>query len=113
LILSGDFCPILKAEASAVSSAERFGAADVSRKRGFPMGKITYQELLKDKRMRFAISIINSAYASDSLDGFEFKAWFRLTTIRRWKLYLQVQKGSSTSSLRCRPYGSFSYCSRS
>ncbi len=32
------------------------------------MGKITYQELLKDKRMRFAISIINSAYASDSLD---------------------------------------------
>ena len=32
------------------------------------MDKITYQELLKDKRMRFAISIINSAYASDSLD---------------------------------------------
>ncbi|MBM4339222.1 MAG: hypothetical protein FJ110_06740 [Deltaproteobacteria bacterium] len=32
------------------------------------MKKITYQELLKDKRMRFAISIINSAYASDSLD---------------------------------------------
>ena len=32
------------------------------------MEKITYQELLKDKRMRFAISIINSAYASDSLD---------------------------------------------
>jgi regulator of RNase E activity RraA len=32
------------------------------------MEKITYHELLKDKRMRFAISIINSAYASDSLD---------------------------------------------
>jgi len=32
------------------------------------MEKITYQELLKDKLMRFAISIINSAYASDSLD---------------------------------------------
>jgi len=32
------------------------------------MGKITYQELLEDERMRFAISIINSAYASDSLD---------------------------------------------
>lgn len=32
------------------------------------MGQITYQELLKDKRMRFAISIMNSAYASDSLD---------------------------------------------
>ena len=32
------------------------------------MGQITYQELLQDERMRFAISIINSAYASDSLD---------------------------------------------
>lgn len=32
------------------------------------MGQISLQELLKDKRMRFAISIINSAYASDSLD---------------------------------------------
>ena len=32
------------------------------------MGHITYQELLQDKRMHFAISIINSAYASDSLD---------------------------------------------
>jgi regulator of RNase E activity RraA len=32
------------------------------------MEKITYHELLKDKRMRSAISIINSAYASDSLD---------------------------------------------
>jgi regulator of RNase E activity RraA len=32
------------------------------------MEKMTYQELLRDKRMRFAISIINSAYASDSLD---------------------------------------------
>ena len=38
------------------------------RKRGFLMEKITHQELLKDNRMRFAISIINSAYASDSLD---------------------------------------------
>lgn len=32
------------------------------------MGKITYQELTQDERMCFAISIINSAYASDSLD---------------------------------------------
>ena len=32
------------------------------------MGKTTYQELLQDERMHFAISIINSAYASDSLD---------------------------------------------
>jgi regulator of RNase E activity RraA len=38
------------------------------RKRGSPMKKITYEELFKDKRMRFAISIVNSAYASDSLD---------------------------------------------
>lgn len=32
------------------------------------MGQVTYQELLKDERMHFAISIINTAYASDSLD---------------------------------------------
>lgn len=32
------------------------------------MAKITYQELLEDERMRLAISIITSAYASDSLD---------------------------------------------
>ncbi len=32
------------------------------------MGNTTYQELLQDKKMSFAMSIINSAYASDSLD---------------------------------------------
>jgi regulator of RNase E activity RraA len=32
------------------------------------MRKITYQQLLRDKRMSFAMSIITSAYASDSLD---------------------------------------------
>ena len=32
------------------------------------MEKVTYQQLLKDKRMRSAISMINAAYASDSLD---------------------------------------------
>ena len=32
------------------------------------MAPITLQELLQDEQMRFAISIINSAYASDSLD---------------------------------------------
>ncbi len=32
------------------------------------MPKITYAELMADQRMRLAISIINSAYASDSLD---------------------------------------------
>jgi hypothetical protein len=32
------------------------------------MGQITYQELFKDEQMRFAMSLINSAYASDSLD---------------------------------------------
>lgn len=32
------------------------------------MGKITYAELMADRRLRLAISIINSAYASDSLD---------------------------------------------
>ncbi|MGC8808831.1 MAG: RraA family protein [bacterium] len=32
------------------------------------MSKITYAELMDDRRLRLAISIINSAYASDSLD---------------------------------------------
>src|SRR4030042_4186629 len=39
-----------------------------SNKEKWKMGQISFQELLKDKRMRFAMSIINSAYASDSLD---------------------------------------------
>jgi len=35
--------------------------------------KITYLELIQDERMRFAISIISSAYASDSLDRLEIQ----------------------------------------
>jgi len=37
------------------------------------MEKIAYQELLKDEKMRFAISIVNSAYASDSIDRLEIQ----------------------------------------
>src|SRR4030042_3372380 len=62
LILSGAFDPVLKAWVWRRRSIKK------RRKRGFLMEKITHQELLKDNRMRFAISIINSAYASDSLD---------------------------------------------
>ncbi len=51
------------------------------------MGQITYQELFKDDRMRFAMSIINSAYASDSLD----RLWIQKPGSVRYYLPMEIQ----------------------